>query len=173
MLTGSPYGLISILNHSQKLRSWFLKPHAYVTSMYMPLWFCQFTRLNMVGAAAYFRLWTIQTKRLTSTGNLLLLVLVISAQLNSAMRRPWKEHGPFTMHAFHKFSQLLFEKSGITVHSNHKPLEKFSSAPWPLPQATCKAWCSLFSAIHSLLNIDRIFRLHCLQPSSCTNFRKK
>ena len=71
------------------------------------------------------------------------------------------------MHAFRKFSQLLFEKSGITVHSDHKPLEKLSSAPWPLPQATCKAWCSLFSATHSLLS------LHCWQPSSFTNSRKQ
>ena len=75
------------------------------------------------------------------------------------------------MHAFRKFDQLPFGKSGIAVHNDHKPLVKFSSVPWPLPRATCKAWCPLFSANYSPLNIAGIFRPHCWQPSSCTTSR--
>ena len=42
----------------------------------------------------YLNLWTIPSKQLASTGSLLLLALVISAQLNSAMRRPSQENRP-------------------------------------------------------------------------------
>jgi len=33
------------------------------------------------------------------------------------------------VHAFQKFDQLLFGKSGITVHSDHKPLETIFKRP--------------------------------------------
>ena len=40
------------------------------------------------------------------------------------------------VHAFHKFDQLLFGKSDVTVHSDHQPLETIFKRPSSLSSAS-------------------------------------
>jgi len=82
--------------------------------------------LNMVLVQPYFSRSTIPTNHLTFIGNLLPRVPVLSAQLNKSKIE--KETLPI-VHAFQKFDQVLFGKSGITVHSDHKPLETIFKCP--------------------------------------------
>ena len=73
------------------------------------------------------------------------------------------------LHAYRKFDQLLFGKSGITVHSDHKPLENIFKHS--KDSASRHLQSILFSAVHSLFNIAGIFRPHCWHPFSCTTSR--
>ena len=72
-------------------------------------------------------------------------------------------------HAYRKFDQLLLGKSGITVHSDHKPLENIFKHS--KDSASRHLQSILFSAVHSLFNIAGIFRPHCWHPFSCTTSR--
>ena len=72
-------------------------------------------------------------------------------------------------HAYRKFDQLLLKKSGITVNSDHKPLENIFKHS--KDSASRHLQSILFSAVHSLFNIAGIFRPHCWHPFSCTTSR--
>ena len=53
------------------------------------------------------------------------------------------------VHAFHTFDQLLCDKADIIIHTDHKPLKRFSSVPLHLLPAVCKVCYSLYSGTAS------------------------
>ncbi|KAK3707527.1 hypothetical protein QZH41_018495 [Actinostola sp. cb2023] len=83
--------------------------------------------LNMALVLRYFNLLSIPETLLASSGNLWLTAPVLSLPLSSAMPRLKRRLA--IVHAFHKFDQLLFGKSGVIVHSDHKSLETIFKRP--------------------------------------------
>ena len=103
------------------------------------------------------------------TCSLLLLVLVISAQLNNAIRRSRQENWPFGTHTASSTNCSLEYQGLLSVHSDHKPLENIFKHS--KDSASRHLQSILFSAVHSLFNIAGIFRPHCWHPFSSTTSR--
>ena len=60
------------------------------------------------------------------------------------------------VHAFHKFDQLLFGKSDVTVHSDHQPLETIFKRPLASARRRLQSMMLALQATPSMLNIARV-----------------
>ena len=59
------------------------------------------------------------------------------------------------VHAFHKFDQLLFGKSKVTVHSDHQPLETIFKRPLTSAPRRLQSMMLALQRYHSMLNITK------------------
>ena len=111
-----------------KLNNWYPQPHVCATLMYALPLFYKLMHQNMALVLHFFNPLPTLTHLAMFNCSLWLTVPALSHLLNSVMPQIEKET-LVIVHAFQKFDQLLFGKSNVTVHTDHKPLETIFNRP--------------------------------------------